>query len=340
MMIAVQSERLTIGYRHRAQKVIAADLRLSLSDGELVCLVGPNGAGKTTLIRTLAGMQKPLSGRVMLRGQDISQLTPMALARMLSVVLTDRIDPGMLTAREVVALGRHPHTGWDARLSDRDHAAVEDAIATVDAAGLADRPFRDLSDGERQKIMIARALAQSPTLLILDEPTAFLDLPRRVEVMRVLRRLASERQVAVLVSTHDLDLALRSADRLWLIHPGGTVSVGAPEDLVLDGSIADAFRSAGAMFDVESATFLLMPPGSEAIVMLRGSDPLRLLWTRRALERAGFQVTDKDGNASFVVTVAQDDWSAADSEHAYQCNSLYDLLRILRSMTLNAPSHR
>jgi iron complex transport system ATP-binding protein len=333
MMIAVQTERLTIGYRQRAQKVIAADLSLSLADGELVCLIGPNGAGKTTLIRTLAGMQKPLSGRVMLRGQDISQLTPIALARMLSVVLTDRIDPGMLTAREVVALGRHPHTGWGARLTDRDHAAVEDAIATVDGRALADRQFRDLSDGERQKIMIARALAQSPSLLILDEPTAFLDLPRRIEVMRVLRKLASERGVAVLVSTHDLDLALRSADRLWLIHPGGALTVGAPEDLVLEGSIADAFRSAGAVFDMESAAFTLTPSGAASTVTLRGSDPLRLLWTRRALERAGFQVTDKDNVSSVVVTVGRDDWSAVDSEHVFHCNSLYDLLRVLRLMT-------
>jgi iron complex transport system ATP-binding protein len=331
-MIAVQTQRLTVGYRRRRETVVAADLSLSLADGEFVCLIGPNGAGKTTLIRTLAGMQKPLSGRVMLRGQDISRLTPNALARMLSVVLTDRIDPGMLTAREVVALGRHPHTGWDARLSDHDHAAVEDAIASVDALALADRPFRDLSDGERQKIMIARALAQSPTLLILDEPTAFLDLPRRVEVMRVLRRLASERQVAVLVSTHDLDLALRSADRLWLIHPGGTLSVGAPEDLVLDGSLADAFRSAGAVFDMETAAFSITTTGSQ-MVSLRGSDPLRLLWTRRALERAGYSVSD-NGETAVVITVFQDGWSAADSVTERSCNSLYNLVQTLRSWTL------
>lgn len=331
-MIAVQTERLTVGYRRRPERVVAANLNLAISDGELICLIGPNGAGKTTLIRTLAGMQKPLSGRVMLRGQDISKLTPNALARMLSVVLTDRIDPGMLTAREVVALGRYPHTGWDARLSDRDHAAVEDAIASVDVLALADRPFRDLSDGERQKIMIARALAQSPTLLILDEPTAFLDLPRRVEVMRVLRRLASERQVAVLVSTHDLDLALRSADRLWLIHPGGMLSAGAPEDLVLDGSLADAFRSAGAVFDMETATFSITATGSQ-MVSLGGSDPLRLLWTQRALERAGYNVSD-NGDAAIGITVFRDGWLASNSVNEIRCDSLHDLVQTLRSWTL------
>ncbi len=329
-MIAVETDQLSIGYRRRREVVVAAHLCLSLTDGELVCLIGPNGAGKSTLIRTLAGMQKPLSGRVLLRGHDISQLTPMALARMLSVVLTDRIDPGMLTAREVVALGRHPHTGWDARLTDRDQAVVEDAIATVDAAGLADRPFRDLSDGERQKIMIARALAQSPSLLILDEPTAFLDLPRRVEVMRVLRKLTSERGAAVLVSTHDLDLALRSADRLWLIHPSGAVTVGAPEDLVLNGSIDDAFCSVGAVFDAESATFTITPPDAASTVSLRGSDPIRLLWTKRALTRSGFQVSDAD-NAPVVVTVYQDNWAAVGCECAVYCSSLYDLMQTLRS---------
>ncbi len=213
---------LCVGYPgpHRTRTVVSSGINLSLRCGELVCLLGPNGAGKSTLLRTIAGMQPPLQGKVLLGGRDIHSLPKLELARMLSVVLTERILVGMLTSYEVVALGRSPHTGWSGALRDEDHAIVEESIRSVEAGHLANRYVNELSDGERQKIMLARALAQEPGVMILDEITAFLDLPRRIEIMRILRDLAHKRDGGIVVSTHDLDLALATADPVWLLPKG------------------------------------------------------------------------------------------------------------------------
>ena len=191
-----------------------------LEAGELVCLLGPNGSGKSTLLRTIAGMQRPLAGSVELLGHDVRTRTPEWLARHLSIVLTEPIDAGALTARELVGLGRYPFTDWLGRLTAVDRERIDAAIAAVGAEAIADRRVRSLSDGERQRVLIARALAQEPKLVILDEPTAYLDLPRRIETLGLLRRLVRENGVSVLLSTHHLDLALSHADRVWLLPLG------------------------------------------------------------------------------------------------------------------------
>ena len=251
----LQTHDLSIGYTGRPARILAAQLDLTLRAGELVCLIGPNGAGKSTLMRTLAGMQPPLHGSVALLGDDLADLPAREVARRLSVVLTERVNPGLLTAYTLVALGRHPYTDWSGRLTQQDDASVRAAIAAVGAQNLADRQVGELSDGERQKIMIARALAQEPAVLLLDEPTAFLDLPRRVEIMQLLRNLARDQQRAILLSTHDLDLALRTADRIWLLPGDGSLHTGAPEDLVLSGAFAAAFRAEGVAFDPQTGAF-------------------------------------------------------------------------------------
>ncbi|MEZ4595168.1 MAG: ABC transporter ATP-binding protein, partial [Chloroflexota bacterium] len=170
------TESLTIGYPNRKQPpvVVAENIQVGLQPGELVCLLGPNGAGKSTLMRTLAGMQAPLHGRIHLNNQNLASLPARELARYLSVVLTEPINAGMLTGWDLVALGRHPYTNWSGKLTVVDETAVHQAIAAVGATALAQRHVHTLSDGERQKIMIARALAQEPKVMLLDEPTAFL----------------------------------------------------------------------------------------------------------------------------------------------------------------------
>lgn len=291
----LQTDSLTIGYRQHRQPpvVVARNIDVTLAPGELVCLIGPNGAGKSTLMRTLAGMQPALAGQVRLDGRDVHTITNAERARLLSVVLTEQVDVGSLSVYALVALGRYPYTDWSGVMTTQDEQVVQWAILAVGAQDLAGRHVGELSDGERQKVMIARALAQEPAVMLLDEPTAFLDLPRRVEIMQMLRQLARETGRAVLLSTHDLDLALRSADRIWLMPYHAPVQVGAPEDLVLTGAFEAAFQSEGVIFDRASGSFRIAVQHSGEIVM-RGGDSITQNWTQRALERAGFAVIAHD----------------------------------------------
>ena len=286
----LETHDLAVGYTQRGQakRIVATALNLRLHAGELVCLLGPNGAGKSTLLRSLAGMQRPLHGLVRIAGVNPQQAAAAELARLLGVVLTERAEVGALSVHALVALGRYPYTDWSGRLRPADEEVIQQALAAVGMREFMPRLVNQLSDGERQKVMIARALAQEPKLLLLDEPTAFLDLPRRVELLGILRRLARESRRAVVLSTHDLDLALRSADQLWLLAPGGALRVGAPEELVLDGALQDVFQSADVTFDAHSGTFKFQQHPL-AHIDLVGSE-LPGLWTQRALEREGFIV--------------------------------------------------
>jgi len=247
----LESRGLTVGYRIGGrERAVARNLDVTLHGGELVCLVGPNGAGKSTLLRTLAGMQVPLTGEVWLVGQPLRELADAERARRIAVVLTTPVDIDYMTAAEIVALGRYPHTGPGGRLGNADRAVVAWALRAVGIEKLADRPLRGLSDGERQRVMVARGLAQEPAVLLLDEPTAFLDLTNRAEMMRLLRSLARGglhgRPLGILLSTHELDLGLRTADQIWLLQSGRPLQTGSPAELRERGAFQAAF---GAAFD-------------------------------------------------------------------------------------------
>lgn len=214
VMTAITTNRLTVGYRgHR----VVEDISLSLPCGRLVCLLGPNGAGKSTLLRTLCGFQPPIEGTVTISGSDITAMSAAEVARLVSVVLTDRPLTPSLTAAEMVGMGRAPYTGFWGRLSDEDRRLVSEAMQTVGIAPLATRRMGRLSDGERQKVMIAKALAQHTPVIVLDEPTAFLDYPSKVAVMKTLARLAHDEGKTILMSTHDLELAAQLGDELMEI---------------------------------------------------------------------------------------------------------------------------
>jgi iron complex transport system ATP-binding protein len=334
----LQTHSLAIGYTASRQPDVrvADDLTLSLQSGQLACLLGPNGAGKSTLMRSIAGMQKPLAGHVSLNGMDAHQLPPRELAQRLSIVLTERPNLGLLNGYALVALGRHPYTDWMGRLSQYDEDIVRWAVDAVGATDLAEQPVMELSDGQRQKLMIARALAQETDLILLDEPTAYLDLPRRVEIMALLRYLAHETGRAILISTHDLDLALRSADVLWLMS-GGAVRTGSPEDLVLNGAFEAAFHSEGVTFDRATGTFSL-GEAHRATLRLQG-DGIVAVWTRRALERAGYQVSDHGAQAAAMVTItgAEDTpcWHVTFNEQTYTVPSIEALLMALNTSQIS-----
>lgn len=329
------TEGLAVGYLQprRAPLIISERLSVALQSGELVCLLGPNGAGKSTLIRTLAGMQRPLAGRVLLQDVPVHEMSPKALARRLSVVLTERVDVGALDAGALVALGRYPYTDWSGRLAAEDERIVDWAMETVGAVQLAKRRVNELSDGERQKVMIARALAQEPAVMILDEPTAFLDLPRRVDIMGTLRRLARQSGQSILLSTHDLDLALRSADTIWLLAQGGKFETGAPEDLVLNGAFQAAFEVDGIEFDSYSGSFRLQHQWCGEIA-LRGNG-IHALWTARALEREGFAAKPDAVGLPLAVEVlsrnSYAEWHVRIGEAHHRCHSIADVVACLKA---------
>ena len=323
-------QNLSIGYRQRKDThVVARDITVELKKGELVCLLGPNGAGKSTLMRTISGGQKPLAGKVLLGNQLIHDLSARQLAKKLSLVLTERVHAGMLTAYEVVALGRYPHTNWAGKLSANDHDLIQWSIEMAGAKDLAERVLSELSDGERQKVMVARALAQEPELMILDEVTAFLDLPRRVEIMQLLRRLAHTTGKAILLSTHDMDLALRSADRIWLLPKGGKLHVGAPEDLVLNGSFEQAFKSEGVSFNRFSGAFHIQQDSEKSIHLIGEGETAT--WTRRALEREGFAIQSiADLRVEIFSENKQHRWRVTHGRYSQEFDTIYQLVSGIR----------
>lgn len=271
---------LTVGYRNGAEeKMLFENLTLELRAGELVCFMGSNGVGKSTLIKTLAGLIPALSTkRISINPKNIS------------VVLTDRISALNMSVRELIAYGRYPYLSWHARHNEEDEKIINNAIANVHLTDLADRSINELSDGQLQMVMIARALVQDTPIILLDEPTAHLDLNNRVAVMNVLRKLSREMNKAILVSTHELDLALQTADLLWLAD-GSSILSGVPEDLVLDGSLDRVFQFKG--FDLKTGkVFHEAHRGVE--VWLKGGGH-RYLWTKNALERCGYNVSDLKG---------------------------------------------
>ncbi len=250
----MQLNGLTIGYRSRhATHVVARDINATLEPGRLTCLLGPNGAGKSTLLRTLAAFQPPLAGNIYLNQRPLETFTPVELARHIGVVLTERPDVREMRVRDLVAMGRTPYTGFWGRLNSDDEAAVADAIALVGIESLSQRMVHTLSDGERQKAMIAKALAQQTPVIFLDEPTAFLDFPSKADTMLLLSRLAHDMQKTIFLSTHDLDMALQTADELWLL--GHELQIGTPRQLADSGTLARFFAGPGISFDAGTLRF-------------------------------------------------------------------------------------
>lgn len=298
----VELSRLAVGFAGQDAPLLE-DFSAALRTRELVCLMGPNGVGKSTLVRTLLGLQPPLRGSIALRGRALPALSRRYVARNVSAVLPGRAVAGHLRVEELVALGRLPYTAWSGRYRRADADRARQALAQVGAGALRRRRVAELSDGERQRVLIARALAQDTPLLLLDEPTAFLDIGNRIQVTRLLQRLAHAEGKAILMTTHDLDLALHHADRLWLWNAvRRRITMGAPEEMMLSGALPEAFAGADVRFDPATGA-LQRPQGQGRRVHVR-DDSLASVWARRALQRKGFRIADAPDAA--VPTVAYD----------------------------------
>lgn len=238
-------QQVSIGYPH---KVIAQYISAQLSEASLTALVGVNGAGKSTLLRTLMGVQQPIEGEILLGGRAIECYSRGERARLISVVSTQKVEAEQMFAEEVVELGRLPYTGLTGSLSNADREQVNKAIALAGVEHLRGRRIGALSDGERQRVMLAKALAQETPFILMDEPTAFLDYPSRTETFLLLRKLAHEEQKSILLSTHDLDLALKCCDHIWLLDKG-TLTIGTPQDFSQNKALDRAFSTPNFQFD-------------------------------------------------------------------------------------------
>ncbi|MFR9503451.1 MAG: ABC transporter ATP-binding protein [Rikenellaceae bacterium] len=286
--ITLSAKGLHIGYRLKGGgvKTVHPDLTLNLRSGEVTCLLGLNGAGKSTLLRTLCGFQEQLGGEVRLLGRDVKSYSQRELSRTIGVVLTEKTNAGGITVYDLVTLGRHPHTGFFGSLSAEDHSIVEESIKAVGIDHKMNSYVSELSDGERQKVMIAKVLSQQCPIIILDEPTAFLDVTSRIETMVLLRTLACEQGKTILLSTHDLDMAIQMGDSLWLQKKGAPLYCGTPEDLILSGRLSTFFNRDEIKFDVATGKLNIPQPNNPIGVE---GDVLTSFWVGNALVRVGYK---------------------------------------------------
>ena len=249
----IQIRSLSTGYRGKNNvTVVAHDINATIYGGELTCLLGPNGAGKSTLLRTLSAFLPPVKGEITIMDRNLSDYSDKELAKTIGVVLTEKTDLRNMSVEDLVGLGRSPYTGFWGTLHQQDCEIVENAIEMVGIGNLKDRMVQTLSDGERQKVMIAKALAQETPVIFLDEPTAFLDFPSKVEIMQLLHNLSRTTGKTIFLSTHDLELALQISDTIWLMDQKKGVIIGTPQELATDGTLSSFFSQRGIEFNIHN----------------------------------------------------------------------------------------
>lgn len=316
---------LLIGYRSGSHvRELLPPINVSSGKGELVALIGENGIGKSTLLRTICGVQSPLGGSVFLKGAVLDQFSRNMLARNIGYISTEPVKVSNMKVSDLVSLGRYPHTDWTGRLGITDHEIIEEAIDKVGLKQLASRYINELSDGERQRSMIARVLAQDTDILVLDEPTAFLDIKSKYEIIHLLHELTRVKGKTIIFSTHDLIIAINEADKIWLALRD-SFAEGAPEDLILSGAFSNLFDSALIRFSNKDASFNFKRTLKGKVSVK--ADGILKIWTEKALNRAGFETVAH--GAEKVVSVSGTDnrytWMISDDQGSYSFGSLYDL---------------
>jgi len=315
----LETKELAIGY---GEKVIAQNLNLTANTNEIICLLGQNGVGKSTLLRTISNLQSRLSGDILIEQNDIRLFDPQELAQVLGIVTTEKIGAANMTVRELVTLGRHPYTNWLGKVSSTDQEKIEESIAQCRIDYLVDKKIGDLSDGQRQKAMIARVLAQDTKIILLDEPTAHLDLINRAEIMRLLSEIKEKK--SIIISTHELPLSMQFADKLWLMNFNQPLISGAPEDLAVSGKINKSFHENEFEIDVLTGK-VNFHRNIKGTINLKGEGSA-LLWASQALQRSGYQINN-DASKTIEVTLVKSSihWSLI-SDNITQSGESIELL--------------
>jgi len=321
-------DALLIGYLSgREARSLFPPLTASVRKGELIALLGQNGIGKSTLLRTITALQKPLGGSVIIKGKKLEEYQRFELAKTIGYISTEQVRATNMKVIDLVSLGRYPHTNWTGRFETTDHELVADAIEKTGLEKLRERYINELSDGERQRAMIARVLAQDAEILVMDEPTAFLDIRSRYEIVHLLHDLTVNRGKTIIFSTHDMLTAINESDRIWLTFSDSFYE-GAPEDLILNGSFDRLFDSSVVKFNIADATFVYQK-------VLKGKVKIEATgisgyWTEKAVNRAGFSVTDKD--PEIVIRVSDENtrkWSVEGLSGTAGFSSVYELVNWL-----------
>jgi iron complex transport system ATP-binding protein len=318
-------KNLLIGFTDSKMDAVSLlpPISLNLKAGEVVAIVGPNGAGKSTLLRTLTALQKPLEGEILLMGKELQSYSAFERSTLLSIVLTDHPDDFFLKAEDVVATGRYPYIDFWARLKTHDKEIIAQSMEWSGIAHLKGRTLVSLSDGELQKVMIAKALAQDTPIILLDEPAAFLDYPSKIELMQLLRKLSKAKGKTILFSSHDLDLVLRSADRLWVISHNQPLVEGIPEQLVLDGIINKYFDRNELRYNPHLEQFI--PVSITGKTFFVKEDNLESKWLKNALLRKGFLLSDA-ADAEILTTFAEGQFIVEQCKKKYFYDSLENLI--------------
>jgi iron complex transport system ATP-binding protein len=326
---------LAIGYRekHKAANVLVDDINLAIYPGDFVCLIGPNGCGKSTLLRTLAGIQKPLSGNIKIDGKELAECGRDELSKKTSIVLTENFGVVNTSVQSIVSLGRSPYNNWLGTMSIEDLAVINNVLEATGLTQFKEKNLQELSDGILQKVMIARALAQDTPLILLDEPTAFLDAPSKLEIIHMLRALARQFNKSIILSSHDLDLVLQSADKVVLVTKNRKIEIDTPEDLVLNGHFEAAFNKEDVKFSLRQGMFKL--DASEKINLQVNGEKPETFWTERALARIGISVNpekEHDGTINIIIRDKRTEWQLNYKSGTEIFYSISELLKRLKAV--------
>ena len=279
----ITTEKMSVGYDG---KPLIEAVEIALQKGEILTLLGPNGAGKSTILKSIARQISLIAGTVRLDGEDMKSLTGTELSKKMAVVMTSRLRADLMTCEDVVATGRYPYTGRFGVLRKEDHAAVENAMELVQVAEIGDSLFDRISDGQRQRVMLARAICQEPEILILDEPTSYLDVRHKLEFLSILQKLCRERQLTVILSLHELELAEKISDRILCVNGRTVDRIGTPEEVMTDGYITQLYGIRMGSYDEESSDMeLAAPEGTPEIFVIAGAGSGRKVYRR--LQREG-----------------------------------------------------
>ena len=325
----IKVTNLTIGYKQTKGRLhsVLENINLDGKQGEIIALVGANGRGKSTLLKTFSRLLQPLSGEILFYGKLLQDIQNKELAMKVSFTKAVGGELTNMSVFELVAMGRIPYTNWIGSLTENDKLIILEALYDVGLEGFDQRRMIELSDGEKQKVLIARSLVQDTELILLDEPTAFLDLSNKYEIVFLLKKIAKEKNKCIIFSTHDLHIATKHADKMWLIYQK-TILQAAPEDLILDGHFEKIFTNTNLKFDYKTGEFIPSFVQKRKIRLV--GEGRAFLWTQKALERAGFELNELEKNVLQVKKINNYFvWELNYSSEVYELRSIYELLRIL-----------